>query len=117
MSFLFPFTVAITRPGAQPAAVGDQGEAPSADPALETLVIAGIPASIQAKSADAKNVVGLPGDGAKQTWRILVPKKSLAIGVAKNRDVINDNTGRRFQIVADYVGSLGPDFICERLEA
>lgn len=115
-SFLYPRTIAITRPGAQ-SGVGFQAAYAADQKSSETLVASGVPASIQARSASSKNPVSLPADGKMNTWRVLVPRNALGAGVALNRDIITDDLSRRFQIVADYVNSLGANFICERLEA
>lgn len=116
MSFIYPRTITITRPGAQPAAVGDQGEAPSADPSLETPLASGLPASIQARNAGGKNSVGLPADGANQTWRVMIPKSAAGLGTIQNRDIVTDDLGNRYQVVADYWNSLGYNLITQRLE-
>lgn len=116
MSFLYPRTITITRPGAQ-TGVGFQGAYAADQKANETVIATGIPASIQARSAGGRNPVGLPGDGKDQTWRVLVPKSALAMGVVKNRDIITDDLGNRLQVLADYANSLGANFICQRLES
>lgn len=118
MSFLYPRIVSFTRPGAQNSTtVGDQGEAPDSQRSLETPVASNIQANIQARRTGGKGATGLPGGGPNDTWRIFVPKSALAAGVVVNNDIATDDLGRRFKVSADYVNSLGANFICERLEA
>lgn len=119
MSFIYPRVVSITRPGAQPAGqVGDQGEAPSADPSLETVIASGLPCSIQARQAGGKPQVGLPADGANNTWRILFPLSATpAQGLIQNHDICTDDLGNRYDVLADYWNSLGCNLIVQRLEA
>lgn len=116
-SFLYPRTVNITRAGAQPSTGGDGGEAPSSDPSLETPIATGLPANIQARNAGGKNPVGLPAGGANQTWRVFMPRAVSVLGQIQNRDIVTDDLGNRYQVVADYWNSLGFNLICERLEA
>jgi len=117
VSFIYPRVIKITRPPAQPEAVGWQGDAPSSLRSKETDVACDIPASIQAKSAGGSNPVGLPGDGKTNQWRVLTPLGALDDGQVQNRDLIYDDLGRRFQVIGDYTNSLGANFIVERMEA
>lgn len=117
MSFIYPRTVKITRPGAQPTAVGFQAQSPSGDPAAETVVAASLPCSIQARQAGGKPQVGLPDDGANNSWRILFPKSATPHqGLIQNRDIATDDLGNRYQVQADYWNSLGCNLIVQRLE-
>jgi len=116
LSFIYPRTIKVTRPGRQ-SGVGAREEYAADEASNETVVATDIPASIQARSTGGKNPVGLPGDGAMQTWRILTPKGALKFGQVKNLDIATDECGNRYQIVADYTNSLGCDFIANRLEA
>lgn len=116
MSFIYPRTVTISRPGAQPNRVGFQGQSPSSDPKKETLIADCIPASIQASRTGGKSTVELPGDSAPQTWRLYCPKSALDPDEVQNRDIVVDDLGRRFQVVADYVNSLGAGIHMQRLE-
>lgn len=115
--FIYPRTISITRPGAQSStAVGPQGQAPSSQRSLETSVASGIQASIQAKSG-GNSPVGLPADGKQAFWRVLTPKKALTAGQVQDRDIIVDDLGRRFQVLADYTNSMGANFLVQRIEA
>lgn len=61
--------------------------------------------------------MGLPGDGAISTWKVLTPRGAICDCDVRDRDIIEDDLGRRFQVVANYTNSLGADFIVKRLEA
>lgn len=116
MSFIYPRVISITRPEAQ-TGVGFQTAYAADTKAQETQIASGLPASIQARSSTGKNPVALPADGKAQTWRIMIPKSVSVLGQIKNRDIVTDDLGNRFQITADYWNSLGYNLICERLEA
>lgn len=114
MSFLFPRTIKITRAAHQDGqgAVGYGGM----NPAQTTTVAEAVPASVQAKNGGRVNPTALPGDTMPAQWRILVPSGLLAEGDVKDRDFIEDDLGRRFQVTADYFHPMGASFTCDRLE-
>jgi hypothetical protein len=116
MSFLYPRTIKVMRPAAQDG-VGAMDDYVADTAEAEVLVVADIPASIQAKRAGGKNPVGLPADGGNNAWQVMTPPRALSDGTVINRDIIVDDLGRRFQVVADYTNSLGGCFHAERLEA
>lgn len=117
MSFLYPRTITVKRP-AQTCGVGVIDGYVAQAPADETIVATEIPASIQAKAAGYRNPAGLPSDSrALTTWRVLTPHGLLADGLVQNRDVIVDDLGRRFQVVAAYTAPLGACFLCEQMES
>jgi hypothetical protein len=112
MSFLYPRIIAITRPntlsgiGAQPY----QG----LEPAQETSVVLAISASIQEIKETRQSVAGLPGDVARGTlWNIFFKASK---GLVKDRDVITDDLGIRYQVTGAYWNSLGYKCLCERLQ-
>lgn len=112
MSFLYPRTIKIMRPGAQSGigAVGYGGQ----QPADETLVAKNIAASIQAKKEGAKPGPGLPGDISKRTlWKILF---NLPNGTVRDRDIIIDDLGVRYQVMSPYWNSMGYQLLAEKLE-
>lgn len=114
MSFLYPRTVAITRPNGQ-AGVGVQpygGETPT----NETPVASGLPASIQLQKDRGKPAADLPADAGKTTWRVFIPAASAALGLIKTRDIVTDDLGQRYQVVGPYWNSLGHNLLVERLE-
>lgn len=116
MSFIYPRTITIKRPGVQ-SGVGAITAYASDQETTETVVATGIRASIQAKSTSGKNPVGLPSDVSMQTWRVMTPKSALGAGVVQNGDIVVDDLGNRYQVQADYRNSLGANFIVSRLEA
>lgn len=108
MSFLYPRTIAIKRPGAQPKnAVGDQGEAPDALRSLETPVADSIPCKIEFQKRQGSNPTGLPADSDGNEWQILIPKRALCLGTVKEGDIVIDDLGERYQVYANYWDSLG----------
>lgn len=119
MSFLYPRTITIKRPGAQPASVGFQGQSPSSQRALETDVVAspGIPAGIQFKKRQGSNPPGLPADTDVSEWEILIPRVSLARGSVQDNDVVIDDLGERYQVFANYWNSLGYALRCQKQKA
>lgn len=113
MSFVYPRIITITRPGAQTGAgaVGYGGQLP----ASETVIASNIPASIQHKR-DLGKTAGLPGDAVRQSgWQIMFT--GVDAGAIKNRDIVIDEFGNRYQILAAYWNSLGWNCTAEMLEA
>jgi hypothetical protein len=111
MSFIYPRTITISRPfntsgvGALPY----QG----LDPSDETVIATGIIASIQ-KESSVSLQSGLPGDVASGSeWAIFFV---LPNGTLLDRDIITDDLGERYQVMAAYWNSLGYKAICERLQ-
>jgi len=74
-------------------------------------------ASIQEKGAGT-NPVKLPSDGAKVMWKIhfRAPDQTTP-GLVKDRDLIIDDEGIRYQVVAARHTLLNWQCLCERLEA
>lgn len=115
MSFLYPRTIAVRRPGAQSGegalAYGGQTQEREVD------VATGIRAGIQERREGQRNGVALPADGTRPTWYVFIPKSAAALGLIKDRDVVVDDLGERYQVVANYWDSLGYRLTVERLEA
>lgn len=115
MSFLYPRTVAITRPTMLPGvgAVGSGGTTL----ANEVAVASGIPASIQLEKGGGRRGPGLPGDTSKHTfWRVLIPLSAVAQGTIQTWDVVTDDLNARYQVMGPYWNSLGYNLEVERLE-
>lgn len=117
MSFLYPRLISIRRPanqdgvGFQAAYAGDRRDD-------EEVVFTGLKASVQLRREGQRNPVGLPADGARPTWDILIPRdQPAAAGSIIDGDFAEDDLGRRFQIVADYYDSLGYNLRVERVKA
>lgn len=115
MSFVYPRTIAIHRPGAQ-TGEGKLGYG-GATQAAETLVVAGIAASIQLRREGQRSPVGLPGDAARPSWDVFTRRGALEDGLVKDRDIVVDDLGRRFLVLGDYIDSMGGKYRVERLEA
>jgi hypothetical protein len=122
MSFIYPRTVAISRPNTTTTA----GVQPFQDgtPAQETSVATGLPASIQVDHDGGKPLANVALDArASGTWRIFIPQGAASIaGVGtpetiRDTDIITDDAGVRYQVVHPYWNSLGWQLRCERLKA
>lgn len=117
MSFLYPRTISIRRANAH-AAIGAVGYGGVTE-ADETVVVSGLPASIQAKSGSARTRSGdLPAaaPGPVQ-WNIFLPKSAAANGTILDRDIVVDDLGERYMVDAAYWNSLGYQLKTIRLEA
>lgn len=120
MSFMYPRTIAVHRPPAQ-SGVGFQAPYAGQDPASETVVVTGLPASVQVRREGQKSPTGLPGDGTKPTWYIFIKRgamkaKGFADSAIQNLDVIIDELGNRYQVIAPYFDSMGPRPTVELLD-
>lgn len=127
-SFLYPRTVQVSRSKSAAATsvvvglVGYSGmttEPAPKDPQGETVLFTGIPASIQAARVGRKGSrAALPTDATfEPMWNIFIPPAALALGSVKDRDVITDDEGYRYQVAQAYWNSLGYRLDCIRLEA
>jgi hypothetical protein len=115
MSFLYPRVVGITRPtqAMSPGINGYGGQVPS----TETAVASGLPASIQYVKQRGPEEARLPGDSHKTEWRVFIPLAAIARGLIETRDIVTDDAGQRYQVIAPYWDSLGYQLTCELLEA
>lgn len=115
MSFLYPRRVQFLRPGAQ-AGEGKLGYGGETE-ADEAVVAEDIPCNIELRREGQKNTAGLPGDGTRPTYDARIPRRALANGTVLDRDVMVDDLGQRYLVVANYWNSLGYALRVERLEA
>jgi hypothetical protein len=116
MSFLYPRTIAITRP-ASDVTPGYTPNYSGVTPSNETAVASGLPASIQLKKEKGRPDPNLPADAAaKSFWTILIPMGSAALGLILTNDIATDDLGVRYQVLAPYWNSLGYALLVERLE-
>jgi hypothetical protein len=116
MSFLYPRTIAITRPNntTQP---GYNPTYSGLSPSQETSIASDLPASIQLKKDRGRPETGLPSDtAAKSQWTVFIPRRAMAPGTINTWDIITDDLGARYQVVADYWNSFGYSLLTERLE-
>jgi hypothetical protein len=111
MSFIYPRTINITRPQVQ-SGVGAVAYGGLIE-TQESQIAQDIPASIQLSKQGKSGAVGLPADGKTTWWRILFHGP---LGLVTDRDIITDDLGIRYQVVAPYWNSLGYSLLTERLE-
>jgi hypothetical protein len=115
MSFLYPRTIAIHRPTTT-TAVGAQGYS-GETAAVESAVAANLPASIQEAPSRGLPEGGLPADTPiTSAYKIFIPKKAASLGLIKNRDVVIDDLGIRYVVVAAYWDSLGYRLFAQLLQ-
>lgn len=106
MSFLYPRTVAITRPPVNDTP-GDRGYSGLTE-GSETPVASGLPASIQLASKGGSPDADVPADAySRVTYDIFVPARAAALGLIDENDVATDDLGKRYQIIGAYWNSLG----------
>ncbi len=108
MGFLYPRTVSVRRqnPIAGVGSVPYFGETP----ANESNVAKGqnLPATIQFKKARGAHREGLPADAPGRTeWRIMIRASAAPLGLIAERDIIVDDLGKRYVVIAAYWNSLG----------
>lgn len=116
MSFLYPRTIAITRPAVD-TAPGYSSTYSGLSPSNETAVASGIPASIQLKKEKGRLNTNLPADQeAKSFWTIMIPLGAAALGLINVDDIVTDDLGIRYQVTAPYWNSLGYALLAERLD-
>jgi len=104
-SFIYPRTVAFHRPADQGGAgrIGYGGQIIGD----ETPIASGIPASIQERKDGPANPLHLPTDAQKPNYYVFIPRRKLANGTVQSRDVMIDDLGNRYQVVAPYWDSMG----------
>lgn len=113
MSFLYPRTVSVRRPNPQTGtgAIGYGGETA----ANETQLLAGLPASIQHRSGKGKQGGSLPADApSRADWYIFIRAPNL--GDITENDIVVDDLGKRYQVIAGYWNSLGYRVSAELLQ-
>lgn len=127
MSLLYPRKIEGRRlktvAGAADSAIGLTGysgatqSTQSGDPQGETVLFTGVPATIQATAAGRKKDGTLASDAVfAPTWEIYAPK-SLARGSVRDRDIIIDDEGYRYEVGQAEWEVLGYRLTCIRLEA
>ena len=114
MSFIYPRTVSIRRQNVQTTA----GVQPySGNLATnETVIAPGLAASIQEKRERSTPDAGLPSDAyARAGWSIFIPSSDRTL--IRERDIVVDDIGKRYQVLAAYWNSLGYKVAADLLEA
>lgn len=114
MSFLRPRTITITRPS-QSASFGASLTYGATDDATELAVLSDIEANISWARTGQQRETGLPG---QSMWRAIfrIVFKAPA-GKIKERDIVTDDLGNRYQIVAAQTGKFGYMCLSEMLHA
>lgn len=122
MGFIYPRTVAISRPNGTTTAGVQQFQDGTA--AQETPIASGLPASIQIDRNAGKPLGEVPLDPAfRGAWRVFIPQPAAAMaGVGapetiRDTDIVTDDAGVRYQVTHPYWNSLGWQLRCERLRA
>jgi hypothetical protein len=126
VSFLYPRTIAVHRPGAVATpgssnvatlVTGYSGETIAA----ETVIYSGLPASIQYKDRDIRPTSPLPADTSRPGgWHVYIPlSANVPNGGITENDVVVDDTvpPRRYQVEAAYNNPLGWKLHCRYLKA
>ena len=119
LGFIYPRRISVHRPrgAAQPGAapqvgdVGYSGQDWSTTPGDfngEDAILTDLPASIQYQSPISRSGTGVPTDThAPNAWTIFVPKRAAALGAIEARDIVIDDRGVRYQVIAPYWNMLG----------
>lgn len=116
MSFIYPRTVAITRPNSELGA-GEQNYF-AATKGNESTIASGLPASIQQVREPGGPEGKTPSDAPNRSvWSIFIPAASAALGLITERDIVTDDLTKRYVVIAAYWNSLGHRLRCELLEA
>jgi len=115
MSFLYPRRIRVLRPvtGQALGATEYGGE----DRERERCIAGDIEAAIQLKKETLKPAADLPGDAARRTfWTILIPRCALPAETIRIRDIIEDDAGARYQVIAPYLNGMGYSLLAELLD-
>src|SRR5262249_16656168 len=112
---LYPRIISIRRPisVASVGLVAYSGEVETNESTLFT----GLPASIQHRSGRGSHGANLPADTPNRAdFHIFVPRAAAALGSVQERDIIVDDIGNRYQVIAAYWNSLGYRLFAELLQ-
>ena len=95
----YPRLVTISRPNAN-SAPGARGYA-GLTKGNETLIVSGLPASIQMDRNSGKPDAGVPSDSYNRAaFNIFIPASATTLGVIEENMVATDDQGKRYQISA-----------------
>lgn len=85
----------------------------------EASLFSGLIASIQLGAAGRTTVgTNLPGDSvSKPIWKVFIPSGSISQYSIRDRDIILDDEGYRYQVSANYWTDAGYELSTVRLEA
>ena len=116
MSFVYPRVVSINRANTNetPGAQSYSGTTEAA----ETVILSSLPAAIQLQRKASTPIGGLPSDASNRAgFNVFIPKRAAALGLIKERDVVVDDLGNRYQVFGAYWNSLGYNLFTELLQA
>lgn len=123
----YPRTVSIRRLKTVAAGVSDAvgavgysgAEQGTTSPEGETILLSGLIASIQLGSAGRTTMnVGLPGNAVqKPVWKVFIPSSAISQYSVRDRDIILDDEGYRYEVSANYWTAAGYELSTVRLEA
>lgn len=84
--------------------VGYSGAEQGTGIAGETVLLTGLPASIQLGAAGRTNKgTELPGDAiSRPVWNVFIPATSINMYNIRDRDIITDDEGYRYEVGANY---------------
>lgn len=126
MGFIYPRTIAITRPGtiAAPGSTNVATLVPDYSGqtiAEETTLYSGIKASIQFSSRTTRPTQSLPADTHRVGgWHVYIPlSEAIPNGGITEHDIVTDDTvpPRRYQVESAYNNELGWKLSCRHLKA
>lgn len=85
----------------------------------EIILFSGLIASIQLGAAGRTTVnASLPGDAvSKPIWKVFIPSSAISIYSIRDRDIILDDEGYRYEVAANYWTTGGYELSTVRLEA
>jgi hypothetical protein len=130
MSFLYPRLVSIRRLNTEAVQNGvqqvgllgysgaEQTEAEFDPTNGEQILFKNICCSIQARQSGRTKGTMLPTDIiSKPEWLIIIPASQLPIYSIRDRDIIADDEGYRYQVAQNWFAGLSYNLSCIRLEA
>lgn len=99
--------------------VGYSGTEQSTGIEGEVVLYSGLPASIQLKAGGRTTKSGeLPGDAVtKPVWEIFIPSTDISKDSIRDRDIIMDDEGYRYEVGANYWTAFGYQLSTIRQEA
>lgn len=111
-AFIFNRTISVMRPDGEAPPSGvttvQLGGYSGVTAAAETEIYFDLPASIQPRSSVRQHVNSLPSDQrSPYVWSFYLKNGAVPVGGIKNRDIIVDDQGERYQVEASQWTLLG----------
>ena len=112
-NFLLKNTISIRRPRL-PSGVGSRPYS-GLDPTNEDVIATGLPARVQMDRQGTAPDARLPGDAAGQSiWKIIFQGQR---GLVRTHDILVDELGNRYQVIASAWGRLVTTCRCQILQS